>query len=322
MNRKYLHDTQLSIPYNGDPDLPGRLISSPFRRNIREIYFAGNPCIIPSGRRPKIKHFIRTTHSTASFDSNNYDLHLIKMLHFFNAQSVRCNLLLNFDLPLTVEIFKYIDLLVDNGVSAVTVGTTQILDQVFRRYGNTLAIQNSVYISARSLQSLTKLIDAGVKILLVPPDYNHDTDFLDKLSGSVSSRSVELKVMVNEGCIINCRHRLKDLKEAQTYPIHLTIHDYLTNPAEFRKLSTPCRGYFGKMGIAKSNYIHPNDVAKLAYLKPLLKIVGRSFSTDVVLSICEAYVTGQYKGDLRMLIENFKHASSPVEHNPQGRVCF
>lgn len=322
MRRKDPQDIRLAVPYNGDPDLPERLISSSFRRNIREIYFAGNPCIIPSGRRPKIKHFIRTANSTTSFDSGNYDSHLIKMIQFLNSHSVRCNLLLNFDMPLTVEMFKYIDLLVDNGVGAVTVGTMQILDQILRRYGKTLAIQNSVYISARCQQSLTKLIDAGVKILLVPPDYNHDTNFINKLAASVSSRSVELKIMVNEGCIINCKHRLNDLKDAQAYPIHLTIHDYLTNPAEIRKLSTPCRRYFEKVGLAKSNYIHPNDIAALANLKPLLKIVGRSFSTDVVLSICEAYVTGQYNGDLRMLVENFKHACSPVEHKSQSSVFF
>ena len=297
-------------------------MSSAFSSSISEVYFAGNPQVLPSGRRPKIKHYIRLLNSTASFDDRAYDDDLLTLIRLFNTSSVRCNLLLNFEGMLTPNMLHYIDSLVDYGVSAVTVGNTSMLEQICRRYGNDFGIQNSVYIPAPDLLSVTGLLDAGVNILLVPPDFNHDFDFLHRLALVTSSRGCELKIMVNEGCVEHCPHRAEDLSDAQSYPIELAMQDYLNNPQEIRTLSSPCRAYMERQGLSKTNYIHPNDVSAYAGFKPLLKIVGRSFSSDTVLIACQAYASGQYQGDLRLLVENFKHAIMPVQHGSAGRAVF
>lgn len=322
MNIQPFDNLHLSIPFNGDPDLPMKLIKSSFRQHISEVYFAGNPCIIPSGRRPKIKYFINRNTPSTLFNDVEYDNCLIKMLHLFDAHLVKCNLLLNFNLPITPEMIKYIDRLVDNGTSAITVGSIDVLNKVYKRYRNNLDIQNSVYIPANSIKQLFELVESGINILLIPPDFNHDMNFIKEIYNKLLSRNIRLKIVVNEGCVKNCHYRLEHLNDAQNYPVQLAAEDYLNNPKELRTLSNPCRCYLGEVGIGNTNYIHPNDISKYAAINPILKIVGRSFSSDIILKICQSYVNGSYKGDLRVLVENFKHAVSPVEHKPNELAFF
>jgi collagenase-like PrtC family protease len=313
---------RLSVPHNGDPALPERLMSSEFNRAISEVYFAGNPLYIPSGRRPKVKHYIKANMSSYSFDSQSYDRDLCSAIEFFNSRSVRCNLLLNFEGSLTSTMLAYVDDLVTSGVTSVTVGSVSILTQISRRYGASLGVQNSVYMPVHSLSDVCNLINLGVNILLTPPDFNHDHEFLTKMKSLLLSRHCELKLMVNEGCIKGCPYRKSDLRDAQLYPIHQAITDYIHNPAEIRRLSNPCRESFQDVGIGETNYIHPNDIGTYLHLNPLIKIVGRSFSSDTILSICQAYYRGRHDGDLRTLVENFKHATAPVIHGRDGRAIF
>jgi hypothetical protein len=98
--------------------------------------------------------------------------------------------------------------------------------------------------------------------------------------------------------------------------------DYLSNPLEFRSLSQPCRPFLGLKGISRTNYVHPNEIRPYLALDPVLKIVGRSFTSDNILLACRAYTTGHYDGDLRFLVENFKHATQPVVHDASGRAVF
>jgi hypothetical protein len=115
---------------------------------------------------------------------------------------------------------------------------------------------------------------------------------------------------------------MEDLHDAQSYPVQMAVQDYLNNPEEFRTLSNPCRAHMERFGITKTNYIHPNDIHAYLDLQPLLKIVGRSFSSETILNACAAYTNGDYMGDLRLLVENFKHAAEPIRHQPQSRAVF
>lgn len=313
---------RLSVPHNGDPALPKRLMSSEFRSAIFEVYFSGNPLSIPSGRRPKIKHHIRLENSGPSFDEHAYDRDLYDLIEYFSSRSIRCNLLLNFDGSLTPTMLAYVHDLVSAGVTAVTAGSVSILTQIFDRYGPSVRIQNSVYIPVHDLAGISKLLDIGVSTLLIAPDFNHDREFLCKVSNLLSSRGCELKIMVNEGCVKHCPHRMDDLRDAQSYPVQDAVNDYIQNQDEILRLSNPCRGYLQRKGILRTNYVHPNDLGAYLDLEPLIKIVGRSFPSELIFNTCQAYYRGHYDGDLRKLVENFKHATEAVVHGPHGRAVF
>lgn len=313
---------RLSIPHNGDPALPKLLMGSEFRDAISEVYFSGNPAYVPSGRRPKLKYNIRLKKSGYSFDKRSYDRDLCNLIDYFNSHSVRCNLLLNFDGYLTPKMVKYVDSLINAGVTVVTVGSISILTQIINRYGKSVRVQNSVYLPVNNLRGVDELLDLGINTFLVPPDFNHDRAFLSKVYSLLTLRHCELKLMVNEGCVKHCQHRKNDLHDAQTYPIQKAVNDYVHNPFESRRLSNPCRWYLQRNGISRTNYIHPKDISSYFDFKPLIKVVGRSFSSEIIFNICRAYYCGQYNGDLRMLVENFKHATKPVIHGHHCRAIF
>lgn len=312
---------RLSVPHNGDPDLPRRILESDWAAHVGEVYFAGNPLVLPSGRRPKIKHYIANPGPDPVFDSDAYDRDFRAAIRLFSARSIRSNLLLNTEIVLDDAQIRYVAGLIAEGVGAVTVGNVELLRQVHARWPR-LAIQNSVYIKVESLDRLAELLRDGVSVFLIPPEWNHDLEQLRRARDVITAHGAEMKLMVNEGCIKYCPHRVDDLRDAQSYSVDAAMRDYIANPAEIRNPANACRGYLGRTGIAQTNYIHPADIARYAELDATLKIVGRSFPTDTILGACEAYVAGRHEGDLRLLVENFKHARLPVEHVPGGKAVF
>lgn len=287
-----------------------------------EVYFAGNPDVIRSGRRPKIKHYITQAGGISVFDDVNYDNDLIAMIRFLRERSIRCNLLLNFNGLLTLDMIQYVSDLITAGVNVVTVGNMPLLEQVCGLYQKTVSVQNSVYIKIESLSDIELLLQSGVSILLAPPELNHDLDRLTQVNNLVGCHGAELKIMVNEGCIMHCPHRGDDLNDAQSFAMADAINNYLENSKGSRTLSQPCRSFLGTRGISRTNYIHPDEIYNYSSLNPVLKIVGRSLQSENIILACQAYTTGHYDGDLRCIVENFKHATQPVLHDVKGKAVF
>ncbi|MDY6904047.1 MAG: hypothetical protein SWH61_05110 [Thermodesulfobacteriota bacterium] len=303
---------KFSIPYNCDTQLLTELLQQNLIESVEDIYFAANPEILPSGRRPKIKNYIKFNGDEVHFDSENYDQDIDQLFHFCHKHRIKINLLLNFSSILTVEQLKYVQQMIDMGVKIVTVGNMELLKQIKDSITSDIQIQNSVYFKLNHRKEIFNAISNGIAIFLFPPNKNHKLQYINALAGILRSHKIQLKLMVNEGCLIQCNHRYNCQKDSQKYSIESAINDYLNNVEKHRVLDHPCREYLNQYGIEQTNFIHPHEIKNYKHIDFTYKIVGRSFSTENILCSMKAYKSGSYKGDLRRIIENFKHSVKPL----------
>ncbi|GEM_PF-5341226 len=313
---------KFSIPYNADKNLLASLFNSKLAGHIKEIYFAGNPLKVPSGRRPKIKDFIHENGNGYYFDHVNYDKDIEKMISLCRSRGVECNLLLNFAGTLTREATKYVGELIEKGVSILTIGNKQLLLQVQSELKFNYKIQNSVYLKISNTKDIINLVKSGISILLLPPEKNHNLHYIGEIKEILKEFDIEYMLMVNEGCLIDCEHRAVDQVLSQKYSISSTIRDYLDNPDEVRALNQPCRAYMNEYGIMKTNFIHPGNISEYEHFDLIYKIVGRSFHSRRILKAVQSYVEGTYLGDLRDIVENFKHSRDPVYFGKNQKTRF
>ena len=71
-----------------------------------------------------------------------------------------------------------------------------------------------------------------------------------------------------------------------------------------------------------TNFVHPNETKKYEELNLIYKLVGRSFETPKLLKTFLAYTRGKYSGDLRNIVENFKHSQKPVYYGKEQKTSF
>ena len=256
---------KFSIPYNGDRRIVDVITSPRFRGSINDVYFGGNPTIIPSGRRPKIKHFIKYESEAFYFDSDAFDKDVERLIYDSNSNGISCNLLLNFEGLLSKKQLDYVNFLIEMGLKIITVGNLKMLKQLRKQLIKNVEIQSSVYIKIDGLNTIAELLSQGVRLIVLPPDRNHDLGFISQLVNRFKNKGIVFKLLVNEGCLKNCQHRISDLLSAQSYPIDSAIKDYIENTNEIRPLNHHCRLEMNTYGIAESNFIHPSELKK--YLK-------------------------------------------------------
>ena len=304
---------KFSIPYNGDKKFIDKLVLSGLSEHVEEIYFAGNPRIMGSGRRPKIKEFIVKRGNDFIFDHAMYDQEILNLINDANHLGIKSNLLMNFHGLATESMIDYVSGLISDGVCSVTVGSVELLKQVKKLWPVELGIQNSVYIDVNSLIDIEDLVNMGVTIFLLPPDLNDDLQKIRSINKLISGiESVSLKIMVNEGCIKYCPHRKSDQLDAQNYDIEFAIQDFIADTEKNRLLTQPCRSHMNTKGIGKANYISPRNIDKYLQFDPIFKIVGRSFETGAIFRIIQSYLCSEHDGDMRHIVENFKHSKSAV----------
>ena len=311
-----------SVPFNGDDRFLDELNKSKFFPYIKEIYFAGDPLIIPSGRRPKIRSFIKRMGTAYYFDRNYYNSYLTNLILDCKKNGIDMNLLLNFNGRLNKSAIQYVSKLIELGVSVLTVGSYDQLLQITRELKWNVKIQNSVYLSCQDIIEIKNLIKLGITVLLLPPDFNHDLIIIDEIYNFLKRKKIDLKIMLNEGCLKFCSHRKHDQIEAQYYKIEYVIKDIINNSESSRVLNQPCRRYLNKYGIVNTNFIHPKNIGYYLKFNPIFKIVGRSFCTKNILQTLNAYLSRSYNGDLRNIIENFKHSKEPVFYADTAKTKF
>ncbi|MCD4817297.1 MAG: hypothetical protein K8S23_01235 [Candidatus Cloacimonetes bacterium] len=322
MKKKYVANSKYSIPYNGDINNTIEILNSNLSNYVSEIYFAGNPIYIPSGRRPKVKYHIVNNSGAFKFDYIKYDEDLELLITICKNIKINSNLLLNFFGNLTKSNINYIGKLIELGVNIVTIGDTTMLPVIKKQFGYKVKIQNSIFIKINSSRDYIDFQNNGMQIILVHPDYNHSHSILNDICNHVLNRDIEFKIMLNEGCLIECPFRTNEQLTAQVYSIKDSINDFVNNPNEIRPLTQSCRKILNEEGMSISNFIHPNNLTHYDEYGFTYKIVGRSFSSINIVKTLKAYIKGDFQGDFRSIVENFKHSYSPVNRQNSFRTNF
>lgn len=306
---------RFSIPYNGDNQLVKNIYSR-FGKAIHEVYLAPNHSISATGRS-------NDGYNKKNRESNEaYENKIFELMSFCKKNDIRVNILfnpsfINFDLY-TNEGFKffisYIDNLYKNHyISDITIIDPYIvssLKDVRNNIWKDLKIHASVNFYGNTLNRIKILESLGIDNLCIDRDINRNLELLKNIK---KNTNIELKLLVNEGCILGCpfRKHHHERKEVYTGSTELLLDLRKSIIERFDKPITTnlafCLDEYRKnpQQLFRSPFVRPEDLIHYSDIIDIFKIAGREMASDRLEEIIIAYVTGSYDGDFLKLIFRF-----------------
>ena len=282
-----------SIPYNNDPESLREIFR--FKEHngnlIREIYLSGPQEFSGSGRiAPEL-----------SFDEFG------RIVHSIHGQGIRVNLTLNSIcegsdwyspevLNPTMEYLRRAHH--DHGIEAVTIANPLYIREVRRRFPQ-IEITASVLSDIDCVEKAVLFRKAGADVITPHVDINRDIVLLKRIREKTGA---EIKLMVNEGCLFRCAFRKfhfnyishKSRKPGEGKGARTEDNVFSINCIQLSKNDLS--------QILKSAWIRPEDIGRYGEISRYFKIVGRTSSSSMLLRTIEAYMSGNWNGDLLELM--------------------
>lgn len=175
-----------------------------------------------------------------------------------------------------------------HGIEAVTLANPFLIEQARQTCPN-LEISASVLADIDCFSRAEAFALAGATTMTVDTSINRDLKLLRQIREKLG---VELKLMVNEGCLNKCPYR--------KFHMNLISHKSHEERDEGNAFSFACGDIIGRDAgqIFKSNWIRPEDMRRYEGITSFFKIVGRDMMPSKVLRCTEAYLDESYDGNL------------------------
>lgn len=281
-----------SVPYNNDPETLDEILRLRERNGnrIREVYLSGPQEYAGAGRIAP---------------AMGYD-DLAAVVGRIRGAGLGANLLLNStcegdDWYSPAVLGPTMDYLrrahEELGVSAVTIANPLYIREVRRRFPG-LEICASVLGDIDCVSKAVIFRRAGADVITPSVDINRDPGLLGRIREATGA---EIKLMVNEGCLLRCAFR----KFHFNYIAHRSRRPYAgrTRP-EDNVFSLNCLALCraDPSQILKSGWVRPEDARKYGAVTSYFKLVGRTSSRAMIVRAIEAYMDERWGGDLLELM--------------------
>lgn len=180
----------------------------------------------------------------------------------------------------------------NHGVEAVTLANPFLISAV-RRACPDMEISASVLSDIDCYSRAKVFAEAGANVMTVDTAINRDIKLLGQI---VRGLGVEIKLMVNEGCLYKCPYR--------KFHMNLISHKSREKADEGNGFSFACGDLVAAdpANIFRSNWVRPEELEKYAGVTNYFKIVGRDMLRSKVLRCEEAYMDQSYAGNLLDLL--------------------
>lgn len=276
-----------SVPYNDDPETLEQVFR--YKRvgnnTIREIFMAGPQEYSGSGR------------VTGQLALDRF-LEIVDRIH---QEGLRVNLLFNsvcegsswYSPDVLDKRMEYLRLAHrEHGIEAVTIANPIHMKEVRKRFPD-LEICASVLSDIDSVQRALVFKECGANTITPDANINRNLPLLKEIKRATG---VELKIMVNEGCLYRCPFR----KFHFNYLSHLSLE---AGETEGGIRSFPAEGCLPMAAadpsqLLRSCWVRPEDLGRYVEVSNFFKVVGRAIPRSRSLRSIEAYMTGGWDGDL------------------------
>lgn len=178
----------------------------------------------------------------------------------------------------------------EHDVEAVTLANPFHIERV-RAACPDIEISASVLAEIDCMSRAQAFADAGATTFTPATSINRD---VKQLAAIRRATGLEVKLMVNEGCLYKCPFRL--------FHMNLISHRSKEGEAEGQDFSFACGDRIARdpAEIFRSNWVRPEELALFAKAgaASYFKIVGRDMLASKVLRSCGAYLDESYDGNL------------------------
>jgi collagenase-like PrtC family protease len=303
----FMGGLEFSVPYNNDPETLSEVLRLKERNGnrIREVYLSGPQEYAGSGRiAPEL-----------SFDQ------FASVVEKIHQENIRVNLLLNstcegsdwYSPAVLKPTMDYLQRAHEElKVEAVTIANPLYIREVRKRFPD-IEICVSVLADIDCVQKAVIYRKAGADVITPDVNINRNLSLLKKIR-DVSG--TELKLMLNEGCLLQCPFRKfhfnyishKSRNPAMSGKLRPEDNVFSANCIQLTK-SDPSQ-------VLKSGWIRPEDAEKYSEISRYFKIVGRTSSRSMVIRSVEAYLNESWAGDLMELMAGnlYSFAMSHLVH--------
>jgi len=283
---------EFSIPYNNDPET----LTDIFKykecngNSIREIYLSGPQEYAGSGRISKAQ-------SLDDFAA------VVERIH---QEEIRVNLLMNsvcegsewYSPDVLKSTMDYLKRVIDDlKVEAITIANPMYIREV-RRHFPQVEICASVLGDIDSIDKAVIFRKAGADSFTPDVNINRNLRLLNKIK---EKTGLEIKLMVNEGCLFKCPFR----KFHFNYIAHKSRNPGAdTARGEGNVFSLNCVQVTKSdpAQMLKSGWIRPEDLERYGEISRFFKLVGRTSSRSMICRQLEAYMKQSWDGDLLELM--------------------
>jgi collagenase-like PrtC family protease len=192
------------------------------------------------------------------------------------------------------KVHEIIEHIKDIDVDILTMNNTyllrdwQFIDIIRNCRPNKVEIKNSVNNLPRTVKDVVFLVEVlKVDHIVVDRSLNRNLDELKKIRSYCKEQNINITMLVNEGCIVDCLWKnIDDMMIAQTNKqSNMKVIELVHN-----KLG--CTDYFAeKPGeYLKTAFTLPNNLSKFDGLVDIIKLAGRGISIEKWLSMCKSYM--------------------------------
>ncbi|MCJ7769349.1 MAG: U32 family peptidase, partial [Dehalococcoidales bacterium] len=280
-----MDNLEFSVPFNQDTETLREIVNlkSWGGNRIREIYLSGPQEYSGSGR-------------VASRINLDQTIELINQIH---KENIRVNLCMNStcegsDWYLTEVVKSKLEYLrqmhEEHGVEAVTIANPLYIKEV-RKILPDIEICASVLSGIDCVQQAVLYARAGANVITPDVNINRNLKLLKEIKDVAN---VELRLMVNEGCMYKCPFRRFHFN----YVSHRSIEQGTSkmDGVFFANCQQVIRKDHSQ--ILKSCWIRPEDTRKYSEITNYFKIVGRARPKSFVIRSIKAYLKESWDGDL------------------------
>lgn len=297
---------EFSVPYNGDPNLVsiiGSLNQHP-DAHIREVFLSGPVEYCSSGR------------VAYNGDLDDFSV-LVQRMH---DQGLRVNLVMNStcegvawysDGHLSYLHDFVLYMTDDLGIEAITLANPLIMRQI-NNWVPQVELCASVLSDIDCVERAKAFEQAGARVITPDVSINRDFSMLQRIKNETS---LELKIMVNEGCIHKCPWRKFHFnaishiqRNAARVGKDLSVQSFKDQCAMVagNMFFSSCSALLDEdpSQVLKSGWIRPEDLGEYQEITSFFKISGRTVATHAVERMIRAYLDQSYEGDLLDIMDS------------------
>lgn len=278
---------EFSVPFNDDPSTVARLFEMSERggNRIREFYMGVPNDIAGSGR----------------VGAHMSHEHFAKVVDLVHSRGIAVDMTMNStcegsDWYSDETVRKTVDFIremhEDHGVEAVTLANPLHISAV-REACPDIEISASVLAEIDCYERAEVFKSAGANVITPATSINRDVKALENIANKLG---LEVKLMVNEGCLYKCPYRL--------FHMNYISHQSREEDREGREFALACGDLVDKNPalIFRSNWVRPEELTKYAKATKYFKIVGRDMLASKVVRAVGAYLDESYEGNLLDLL--------------------
>ena len=274
---------EFSVPFNGDPGTLDALLKLRGRDGnaIREVYLNAPQSVTGSGR----------------VGAETTERAFVETVERIHDGGVRADITMNstcegaewYDRETVSRQVGFVRRMhEERGVEAVTLANPFLIERV-RDACPAIEISASVLADIDCFSRAEAYARAGASTVTVDTSANKDLKLLRQMTDRLG---VEIKLMVNEGCLDKCPYR--------KFHMNYISHKSRETASEGTAFSFACGDIILRDPgqVFKSNWVRPEDLVRYEKITRFFKIVGRDMLPSKVLRCTQAYLDESYEGNL------------------------